>query len=84
MPPMSAHADIRAIDGGFPVSDFSVNGFSVSGFPVNGFPVTRFFHRFSGDFSSALNSIIYPIYYIAEKDVYAHVLDILQFSMKAG
>ena len=94
MPPMSAHADIRAIDGGFPVdgfpvSDFSVNGFSVSGFPVNGFsvsgfPVTRFFHRFSGDFSSALNSIIYPIYYIAEKDVYAHVLDILQFSMKVG
>ena len=93
MPPMSAHADIRAIDGGFPVSDFSVNGFSVngfsvSGFPVNGFsvsgfPVTRFFHRFSGDFSSALNSIIYPIYYIAEKDVYAHVLDILQFSMKS-
>ena len=84
MPPMSAHADIRAIDGGFPVSDFSVNGFSVNGFSVSGFPVTRFFHRFSGDFSSALNSIIYPIYYIAEKDVYAHVLDLLQFSMKVG
>lgn len=84
MPPMSAHADIRAIDGGFPVDGFSVSDFSVNGFSVSGFPVTRFFHRFSGDFSSALNSIIYPIYYIAGKAVYAHVLDILQFSMKVG
>ena len=80
---MSAHADIRAIDGGFPVDGFPVSDFSVNGFSVSGFPVTRFFHRFSGDFSSALNSIIYPIYYITGKAVYAHVLDILQFSMKS-
>ena len=37
MPPMSANADIRTIDGGFPV-----DGFSVTGFPANGFFVTRF------------------------------------------
>ncbi len=42
MPPMSAHADIRAIDGGFPVDGFSVIGFSVDGFSVIGFPVTGF------------------------------------------
>ena len=42
MPPMSAHADIRAIDGGFPVDGFSVTGFPVIGFPANGFFVTRF------------------------------------------
>ena len=42
MPPMSAHADIRAIDGGFPVDGFSVTGFPVDGFSVIGFPVTGF------------------------------------------
>ena len=42
MPPMSANADIRTIDGGFPVDGFSVTGFPVIGFPANGFFVTRF------------------------------------------
>ena len=47
MPPMSANADIRAIDVGFPVDGFSVIGFSVTGFPVtefsaDGISVTRF------------------------------------------
>lgn len=79
MPPMSANADIRTIDDGF-----FVTGFPVTGFAANVFSLQDFFHWLSGDFSSALNSIIYPIYYIAGKAVYAHVLDILQFSMKAG
>jgi hypothetical protein len=39
---MSANADIRTIDGGFPVDGFSVTGFPVIGFPANGFFVTRF------------------------------------------
>jgi hypothetical protein len=39
---MSAIADIRTIDGGFPVDGFSVTGFPVIGFPANGFFVTRF------------------------------------------
>jgi hypothetical protein len=42
MPPMSANADIRTIDGGFPVDGFSVTGFPVIGFPANGFFVTGF------------------------------------------
>ena len=42
MPPMSVNADIRTIDGGFPVDGFSVTGFPVIGFPTNGFFVTRF------------------------------------------
>ena len=42
MPPMSANADIRTIDGGFPVDGFSVTGFPIIGFPANGFFVTRF------------------------------------------
>ena len=42
MPPMSANADIRIIDDGFPVDGFSVTGFPVIGFPANGFFVTRF------------------------------------------
>ena len=78
MPPMSAIADVRTIDGGFPYY-----GFSVTGFPVNGFSSQNFCQRHSDKFSPVLNSIIYPIYYIAGKAVYAHVLDILQFSMKA-
>jgi len=42
MPPMSANADIRTIDDGFPVDGFSVTGFPVDGFSVIGFPVTGF------------------------------------------
>ena len=42
MPPMSANADIRTIDDGFPVDGFSVIGFPVDGFSVTGFPVTGF------------------------------------------
>ena len=42
MPPMSANADIRTIDDGFPVDGFSVIGFPIDGFSVTGFPVTGF------------------------------------------